>query len=411
MKLQSVIDATSYLSWEKAGGIPLVARTLYHLAKNGAEEVFIFINSDAPKESIKSRWKGKVRIKYIVIEDNSETVLSKIISQSAIKERFLYFNGTYILDPRFIAALMSVSEPSLVFAGRDAMKGRKVSAGCLSRELMELWIEKGVQHVITECRPILPEDIEPFLPEIRGPLAAYCFQVKNVEDCDKATWFLIKSQQKHVMDFPAEFIDPFFENRLTYFFCNTPFTPNFITFLGVITAVAVFYLFWNGFFVSGALLMFAVEILDGVDGKLARTKLHYTRIGNYEDLIDYFCENSWYVALGFGLSSIGPEGYSYLFAVLLILSDTFDNIFYTLAGKWYGKSIDLFGPWDGAFRRIAGRRNIYGLMFICGFIIGLPLQTFMVVAIWAAVTAFMHGMRLFQYGRFEKKVCREQFNI
>jgi hypothetical protein len=93
---------------------------------------------------------------------------------------------------------------------------------------------------------------------------------------------------------------------------------------------------------------------------------------------------------------------------LLICSDTTDNIIYTLSNKWYGKTVDFFSPFDRAFRRIAGRRNIYGFMFIIGFSFGYPFQTFAIVAIWAALTASIHGLRLFQYGRAMKRAVSKQ---
>jgi hypothetical protein len=97
-----------------------------------------------------------------------------------------------------------------------------------------------------------------------------------------------------------------------------------------------------------------------------------------------------------------------LLAGLLICSDTADNIVYTLANKWYGKTIDLFSPFDRAFRRIAGRRNIYGFMFIIGFSFGYPFQTFAIVALWATLTASIHSFRLFRYGRMMKRAVSKQ---
>jgi hypothetical protein len=94
---------------------------------------------------------------------------------------------------------------------------------------------------------------------------------------------------------------------------------------------------------------------------------------------------------------------------LLILSDTTDNILYTLADKWFGKTIDLFSPFDSGFRRIAGRRNVYAFIFIIGFSIGYPFETFSFVAVWAALTASTHGIRLIQYGRMVKRMVRQGF--
>jgi phosphatidylglycerophosphate synthase len=226
-------------------------------------------------------------------------------------------------------------------------------------------------------------------------------------EADKATRLLINSQQKFVMDFPAEFIDPPFENALTYHLSKTWVTPNMVTFAGALVAAVVAWLFWHGYFLAGAFLIFPVEVLDGVDGKLARTKLEFSKLGRHEDVIDFFCENSWYVSLGVGLSTIWPGSLPAVLAGLLIFSDTADNLFYTFSGKWHGTSIDLFSPFDGRFRRFAGRRNIYGFMFITGFLLGYPLQTFALVACWAAITAAIHGVRLMQYGRSRKKILQD----
>ncbi len=144
--------------------------------------------------------------------------------------------------------------------------------------------------------------------------------------------------------------------------------------------------------------MFAVEILDGVDGKLARTTLRFSRFGEHEDLLDYFCETGMYVALAVGLGAAAGARLPAVLAGVLIVADTADNIFYTLAGRWHGRSIDLFGPFDAAFRCIAGRRNIYGLMFLCGFALGQPLPTLAAAAGWAGLTAVVHGIRLLAFG-------------
>ncbi len=154
--------------------------------------------------------------------------------------------------------------------------------------------------------------------------------------------------------------------------------------------------------------MFVVEILDGVDGKLARTKLHFTKLGEFEAVIDYVCENGWYVALALGLSRTIPGSLPAMTAVLLILSDTADNGFYTLAGRRYGKSIDLFTSFDGAFRRIAGRRNIYTFMFLIGFSAGYPMAAFVVAALWGALTAAIHGIRLFQHGKTIPRIFHDR---
>jgi phosphatidylglycerophosphate synthase len=200
------------------------------------------------------------------------------------------------------------------------------------------------------------------------------------------------------MDLPARYIHPPFENALTSLLLKTPISPDGVTAIVALVAFLVTWLFWHAYFLSGAFLSLVVDILDGVDGKLARTKLQFSWLGKHEDIIDYFYENSWYVALGVGLNTLTGSNLPLLCAALLVISDTADNIFYTLAGKWYGRSIDLFSRFDGSFRLIAGRRNIYGSLFIIGFSLGYVFQTFVIVTLWALITATIHGFRLRRYG-------------
>lgn len=399
-----VLNACHPGAWQRVGGVPLVARTLFHLNQFGIKRVALLLKTDRIPEDLRA-WQKNLRLEPLrVKEDIPGTLL-------ALKDpgpSLVYIDAAHLIDPRLIRALAVASEPTLAYIDSSDREREAIRAGFLRGEDLQTWRIHGKGNLTRQVRPLLPEDIDPFSPEIRGPLRPYFVEVLSQDDARKATSVLIRSQQKQVMDLPAQFIDPPFENMLTRLLCNTPITPNIVTFLGVGVGVLVAWLFWHGHFLAGALTIFLVEILDGVDGKLARTRLHYTKLGRYEDLIDYFNETSWYVALGVGLRGTGLNPSPALLAGLLISSDTTDNIVYTLANKWYGKTIDLFSPFDRAFRRIAGRRNIYGFMFIIGFSFGYPFQTFAIVALWAALTASIHGFRLFQYGRIMKRAVSQQ---
>ncbi len=394
-----VLNACHAGAWQKVGGVPLVARALFHLRQLGMDRVVLLLQVEGTTEDLKA-WQGNLRIEPLwVTEDIPTTLLALKDSEPSL----VYIDAAHLMDPRLIRALTAASEPTLAYIDSSDREREIIRAGFLRRENLQTWLRQGKGELIRQVRSLLPEDIDPYASEIRGPLRPYFIEVLSKDDARKATSVLIRSQQKQVMDLPAQFIDPTFENLLTRLLCNTPVTPNMVTFAGLAAATGVAWLFCRGSFLEGAFGMFAVEILDGVDGKLARTKLHFTKLGQHEDVIDYVYENGWYAALAVGLSRAGSGHLPALLAGLLILSDTVDNIFYALAGKWHGKSIDLFTPFDGAFRRIAGRRNIYGAMFIIGFLLGDPLHTFAAVSIWAAVTAAVHGLRLFQFGRDIKK--------
>ena len=399
----AVINACHPGAWERVGGISLVARSLFHLHDFGTRRVILLLGMDQIPGDLE-KWQRKLRIDMVRLK---EEVPQALLNIQDLEATLIYIDAAHLIDPRFLQALTVASEPTMVHVDSPDRERGAVRLGFLTREVLEIWSREGKGALIQRSGMLFPEDLDPFSPEIRGPLSPYIVRVSSREEARRATSFLIRTKQKQVMDFPARFIDPPFENMLTRLLCNTPVTPNMVTFAGVIAGVAVIWLFWHGYFLAGAISMFVVEVLDGVDGKLARTKLHFTKLGLYEDLIDYFNEMSWYVALGVGFGRTGLSPSPGFLAGLLICSDTADNIFYTLGNKWHGKNIDFFGPFDQAFRLIAGRRNIYGMMFILGFALGYPSYTFTAVAVWAAVTACIHGCRLFQFGRGLKKLNPE----
>lgn len=397
----AVLNGCRMGAWEQVGGVPLIGRALFQLNKLGIRETFVLVSSQRGPLEL-ARWQGELSLRYVRLEgDIASTILDV---GAADKGPVLYLDAAHLVDSRLIKALALSSKTTLLFIdSRDREKGR-IRAGRFSRGDFHIWAESGAAFLIRNSRHLFPEDIDPFCPEIRGIVRPFFLEVHSKDDAKKATRVLIRSMQKKVMDLPAEFIDPYFEDTLTLLLCKTPITPNMVTIAGLAIAMALAYLFWHAHFVAGALGTYLVEVLDGVDGKLARTKLQFTKFGEYEGLIDYFYENTWYVAIGVGLSRTVSGPLPALLAGLLVLSDTLDNIWYTLADKWYGKSIDLFSRFDAAFRRIAGRRNIYGFMFIIGFSLGYPLKTFFVAAGWAAVTATVHAFRLIRYGKSVKEL-------
>jgi len=388
-----LINACHPGTWGKVGGLPLTIRILFHLNAFGLREGILFVDGARDLTRFR-RWLGDLQLRQEIL---TKDIWKAMRPFSDLAEGFVYVDAAHLADPRILEHLCTARDTVIAFMKASEEKGTMVRAGFLKKEDFRRACLEGPAGVVHSADALYPEGIDPFSPRLRGCLTPYFMEVRSKEQAKRATRILIVSEQKQVMDLPAEFIDPPFENFLTRLLCNTPVTPNVVTLFGVVTAVAVGWLYLHGLYLAGALSTFVLEILDGVDGKLARTKLYFTRIGEHEDLIDYFCEIGLYVSLGAGLAhgEVGPA----LLAGLLILSDTADNIFYTLAQKFFGKSIDLFSPFDGWFRRIAGRRNIYTFMFIIGFSIGFPVYTLGVASGWAALTAATHGIRLSQYRR------------
>jgi 1L-myo-inositol 1-phosphate cytidylyltransferase / CDP-L-myo-inositol myo-inositolphosphotransferase len=390
-----ILNACGPGAWKRVGGIPLVVRSLFHLNALGLKRLVLLWDSDHPPQGLE-KWQSSIRIEPMQVREGLPAAL---LSTANLAEWFVYVDAGHLIDPRLLRALMFAPGTTLCHMNAADQEEQIIRAGLLSKEDLLIWSNQGIPSLLPRAAPLLPDEIDPLRPEIRGPATPYFLEVCTDGDAQSATHLLIRNQQKQVMDLPAQYLHPPFENAITSFLLETHVSPDGVTIIVASVACLVTWLFWHGYFLSGAFLTFVVNILDGVDGKLARTKLQFSWLGKHEDVLDYFYENSWYVALGVGLSSSTGGSLPLLCAALLVLADTADNIFYTLAGKWHGKSIDLFSRFDREFRRIAGRRNIYAALFIFGFSMGYPLQTFVIVTLWALITATIHGVRLRRYGQ------------
>ncbi len=389
-------------AWEIVGGITLVARMLYHLESLGLKKAVLLTEGDKDFSDLK-RKPQKIEIQWVKTKGEIPTDLEAF---AVLSERFIYLDASHLVDPLLLSALVTSAATPILLAMDKSDRGKAaVRAALLNREDLMLWAQQGSSAVISKAQFLFPEDVDPFRPEIRGPLKPYFLEIRTGKDARMATMLLIRSQQKHVMDLPARYLHPPLANALTALLVRTPIPPNLVSIGTASIAFLISWLFWHGYFFPGALLTFLVDVLDGVDGKLARTKLQFSRLGKREDVLDYLYETGYYVSLGVGLSALSGGSFPLFFAGLMVAADTADNVFYTLSGVWYGKSIDLFSPFDARFRLIAGRRNIYCSMFIIGFGLGFPLQTFAAASFWAAITATVHGLRLRRCGRKAKEAA------
>lgn len=389
--VKGILDASCRGAWELVGGVPLVARNLYHLVELNVKDITILISKEIKIYDL-SKWKGDTRLVYVYVEDDDLKYLSNINGD------LIYLNASYLFDKRIIETVLC-SPPNTLFMGDSLNKKTDILIGTFNREGLKIWQKRGLRALLDKSNLIYLQDIEPFSVEMRGEIAPFLVHVKDKEDARRATWTLINNMQKKVMDLPAEYIDPIFEDYLTYLLCKTRVTPNMVTLFSLFVATIIAFLFYNGHLILGAFCTYIVEILDGVDGKLARTKLQFSKFGEYECLVDYFYENLWYIAIGMGLKRIYHYDLAISLSAIMVICDTIDNILYTLSDKWTGKNLDLVSAFNMAFRKIAGRRNIYCFIFMIGFLSGYYIQTFMITSIWAIITVIVHTITLFHFKR------------
>ena len=157
----------------------------------------------------------------------------------------------------------------------------------------------------------------------------------------------------------------------------------------MLVGLAVTGLFATGQLLLGTVLALAVGVLDGVDGKLARTKIETTELGQWEHSLDYFVELSWWTALAFHFHRTGLEPRAYWLLALLVGADLVDRLAKRSVKSRLGRNLDDVSAFDRFVRYIGGRRNIYiwlfagwprhwcrskrfHLFFVCGAWLPLP---------------------------------------
>jgi phosphatidylglycerophosphate synthase len=210
----------------------------------------------------------------------------------------------------------------------------------------------------------------------------------------RAQQALVRDTQKHVMDAPARWIDPFFENAILTRLAPTRVTPNQVTLVASALGFLAAWGLWHGHLALALPLMFLVGWLDGVDGKLARLRLHYTRVGAAESFFDFAYENAWWIALSAFLAGAGHGETALWLGAALVAGNLLDEVNYTLSDAWLGRSLDLLTPADGAFRLVAGRRNIYVVILAIATLLGSTWAGFVVCSLWAVATGLAHAARL-----------------
>jgi len=200
--------------------------------------------------------------------------------------------------------------------------------------------------------------------------------------------------QNGVLDFPG-FLDSPIEDWIVKKICRSPIRPNQVTFATMLIGVAVTALFATGHLWWGVALAYAIEVLDGLDGKLARIKVETTSAGEWEHEVDYTIELSWWTALAFHFHAAGLRNAYWLLA-LYVVSDLVDRLAKRAVKKKVGRNLDDVSNFDRFVRCIGARRNINIWILIAALALGDSASGFVLICCWGAATAVAHGIRALQ---------------
>jgi phosphatidylglycerophosphate synthase len=171
-----------------------------------------------------------------------------------------------------------------------------------------------------------------------------------------------------------------------------------VTFVGLLLTIATFGLFWTGHFGGGLACAWAMTFLDTVDGKLARTTLTSSKIGNlFDHGVDLIHPPFWWWAWWAGVQA-GPHPLASADLVLAVVTAGYvlqrveEGIFL----RAFKLQMHAWRRFDSFFRLITARRNPNLILLTLAALAGRPDLGIEAVAIWTAASLVVHSVQLLQ---------------
>ena len=400
----------------KLCGIPVAKRLLYTLRAAGLRDVIIVTGPDgqAVKEVLGDGEGLGMRLAYV--ESEGSLPVKQLVP--LLDDSFLVIEGNYVLDERILRNLAEKEGRAIAYDSRVkegtqvAIEGGRVtalssSAGAgayvgtcrCSPDVLPLlegrdWIASLARAVRSfDFAALDVAEIEPYVAEIRRELPTSWYRIESQEDAQRCKKMLVEGAQKRTLDVLAWHFNRHIENWVTYRIADFPITPNLMSVLTYGVAFLVTFLFLSGHLLPASLLSFAVNVMDGLDGKLARVKGMATKLGQLEHSFDLLYEQSWYAALAWAVFRLRGDYLPLAIGFVALLFDSLARHISMQFRQVMGVALADYAPFDRRFRRFDGRRNIYTIYILLGVIFGAPFYALVAIAAHAIVTSAVYAWR------------------
>ncbi|HEV2804078.1 MAG TPA: CDP-alcohol phosphatidyltransferase family protein [Chthoniobacterales bacterium] len=386
---QLVILAEAPDAFVELFGISMVERLLRQAQRIGFREAIVL--STTPAEiaahlAAPSWARAQISLSFHQREPGPVSML-----QVAGKERALVVSAGFYYDARLLKTLAGKTTTTVLVDSRRPA------------ETIRLWQKEPLDF--SGAALVIPDSAsepkqcdaanEPtYVTALRKHVRPVFFPAPSPELIPVAEKYVRDLAQNGVLDFPG-FLDSPIEDWIVSRLCHTSIRPNQVTFVTMLIGLAVTALFAAGRLWWGVALAYAIEVLDGVDGKLARTKVETTTAGQWEHEVDYTIELSWWTALAFHFRTSGIASAYWLLA-LYVVSDLIDRVAKRAVKLKVGRNLDDVSNFDRFVRCIGARRNINIWILIAALALGDPGNGFVLFCWWGAAGAVAHVVRAIQ---------------
>jgi phosphatidylglycerophosphate synthase len=400
------------------GGIPLLERQVRMALKAGAARVLVM--APALTADLGARLSEEPKV------ERAATAAQLADRLAGEVRRVLVLAPGLLIDDRLVSALLAEQVTPVLLAfgetppeGAERLDSATHWAGAallpaamvagVAAELGDWELSGTLVRAACEAGParLLVESLPTYAPARRRDAPMIWARPMDEAGRKAGTDSLLAAAQKGCLDWPARFLHPPVENGLVRLLLPTPVTPNMVTVLTGLLGLAAIWLFATGrpWWALGIVLL--VGPLDGVDGKLARTRHEFSKWGDLEHVLDKVLEYGWILALGYWLSATHGAA-AWLAAagiIVFALTEAASGEFFR---RFTGRQLDDWGPFERRFRLVGGRRNTFFWSLVPFAAFGLWWEGLLMILAYAALTfAVSHWRLLKAIGDYGSRISDE----
>ena len=389
------------MSMAKLWGLTLLERNVRELARLGVEEMVVLTSLQAASAVlVKHALPTSVALRFDT-DANARSFDALVRYLSTSNDLVLVLQGNVLHDKRILDLLANASGACGLLAPNDT---QGAAAGVLSAAqatLVHRRFDSTLTASIQGCLEagVLPRldlmSLDPYLKHLRRTVCPFMIGVQTASDLKQADAMLRQTVHKGTNDFVAVYIHPPLEFGMTRLLANTKVTPNQVTLVGMLFSSLAVYLFATGHLVGGILCAATKGVLDGVDGKLARLHIKYSKSGDLLDHVgDIIFDALWYLALGWHFARGDASSTAATFTIILLTAYWIQRIVPGVFARRHGREIYDYEEVDKFVRLIGSRMNNNVWVMMLGILLGLAQEFFYGISIWMAATALWYTARL-----------------
>jgi len=221
----------------------------------------------------------------------------------------------------------------------------------------------------------------------------------------KKEWNSLKRTHKHKETaFVSAYINSPCYHLITRFLIDKNVTPNQVSISTIFLAIGAALAYFCGNSMAGGILVQLINIVDGVDGEIARIK----RIGSpYGEIIDSLSDRVVEIvlclAIGYGVWHTKGSVLGWAFSLIGIIGFLGGNYLTELAGARAGREI-LQKSWKESKRLIKFRLNHRSNQLFIIFILSLLGRPELALLLIGAISVFYSGLRFYKMLPYLKKL-------